>query len=598
MRWLWPTLTAVLVADALQLRGRIEKVHVLEPSDAPVAPTHRLVTAAGVVVDDATARAASAYALAEGLDVLDLVPADTPVEALLDMLRTLDPATYRGDPLAKGHGALTAVLVSADVVSRARLDSFEQLAPEDMAALAARLKGYAPRTTDVAIAPDLRAGAQPAGTRAAVLQQSVGRGLTITGFAVDLGLFAYAARTRRAGAIAAAVTRAVQPVLATGGTAVTPRDMPGRVALRAVTSLTDLPRLLAKHPRRSLADEVEAKRDEYDKLLADGLDRFFEERRPDCPVCASTNLAVRQRLVDRIQCKPGEFVLEECADCGHIFQNPPLSLEGLDFYYRDFYDGLAEDAAEGIFANIAHLYRARADMVRPYHTPTRWLDVGGGHGHFCLSAKDVWPHATFDVLDISEAIEEAERMGWVGKALRGWFTERAADLAGHYDVISMSHYLEHTRDQGAEIDAVRQVLPVGGLYLVEVPDPESLDGKVLGQYWFPWFQPQHQHFLSAGNLEKMLAARGFETLQVQRAEVHIPVDFSAAAGLYLNKLHPRVNVPWRPRPSAADRVKRAGAIAVGTPVVVAGTAADLALRPLGGRMKTSNAYRLLARKVS
>ena len=161
--------------------------------------------------------------------------------------------------------------------------------------------------------------------------------------------------------------------------------------------------------------------------------------------------------------------------------------------------------------------------------------------------------------------------------------------------IDYRHYLS---ELARKPQAVRQVLPVGGLYLVEVPDPESLDGKILGQYWFPWFQPQHQHFVSAGNLEKMLAARGFETLEVQRAEVHIPVDFSAAAGLYVNKLHPRINVPWRPRPTAADRVKRAGAMAVGAPVMVAGTAVDLALRPLGGRLQTSNAYRLLARKVS
>ena len=598
MRWLWPTLTATLVADALQLRGRVEALAVLEPADAPPAPGYRMVTAAGVTVDDATFRAAVAHAQAEGLAVLELVPHDVPAEILLDMLRTLNPKTYRGDALVKGYGALTAILVDDDVAARARLHQYEGLTPVEMAELSARLKGYAPRTTDLAIAPGLLAGPQPAGTRASILQRNVGRSMTLTGLVVDFALFAYAARTRKAGAIAAAVTRALQPVLATGGTAVEPRDMPGRVALRAVSSAIELPRVLASRPAARAADEVEARREEYDKLLADGLDRFYEERRPDCPVCSSTDLHVRQVLVDRIQCKPGEFTLEECASCGHIFQNPRLSLEGLDFYYKDFYDGLAEDAAEGIFVNIGDLYRARADMVRPYRTPTRWLDVGGGHGHFCLTAKDVWPDATFDVLDISETIEEAERMGWVGRAHRGWFTEKAPELAGQYDVISMSHYLEHTRDQGAEIDAVREVLPVGGLYLVEVPDPESLDGKVLGQYWFPWFQPQHQHFLSAGNLEKLLAARGFETLQVQRAEVHIPVDFSAAAGLYMNKLHPRINVPWRPRPTAAERVKRGAAIAAGTPVMVAGGVVDLALRPLGGRLGTSNAYRLLARKLS
>ncbi len=415
MRWLWPTLTATLVADALQLRGRVEAITVLEPADAPPAPGYRVVTAAGVTVDDATFRAAVAHAQAEGLAVLDLVPHDVPAEILLDMLRTLNPKTYRGDALVKGYGALTAIVVDDDVAARARLHQYEGLTPVEMAELSARLKGYAPRATDLAIAPGLLAGPQPAGTRASILQRNVGRSMALTGLAVDFAFFAYAARTRKAGAIAAAVTRALQPVLATGGTAVEPRDMPGRVALRAVSSAIELPRVLASRPAARVADEVEAKREEYDKLLADGLDRFYEERRPDCPVCSSTDLHVRQVLVDRIQCKPGEFTLEECASCGHIFQNPRLSLEGLDFYYKDFYDGLAEDAAEGIFVNIGDLYRARADMVRPYRTPTRWLDVGGGHGHFCLTAKDVWPDATFDVLDISETIEEAERMGWVGR---------------------------------------------------------------------------------------------------------------------------------------------------------------------------------------
>jgi ubiquinone/menaquinone biosynthesis C-methylase UbiE len=596
MRWLWPTLTAAIVADGLHLRGRVEKLTVLEAAEAPVAPGHRFITAVGVVIDDATARAASAHAAREGLDVLDLVPADLPAELLLDLLRTLDPAAYRDNVLVKGYGALTAILVSDDVVARAGVDAFENLTPREMAATTARLKTYAPRSTDLALAPELRAGALPAGTRVTVLDANVGKTMTVTGLAVDAALFVTAARTRRPWAVAAAVARASQPFVATSGTAAQPRDMPGRMALRFVSSLVELPRALAGE-RRDIDAEVEAKREEYDKLLAGGLDRFFEDRRPDCPVCGSADLHVRQRLVDRIQCKPGEFVLEECAGCGHIFQNPRLSLEGLDFYYRDFYDGLAEEAAEGVFVNTGPLYRARAEMVRPYRTPTRWLDVGGGHGHFCLAAKDVWPDATFDVLDISETIEEAERMGWVGRAHRGWFTEQAADLAGRYDVVSMSHYLEHTRDQGAEIDAVRTVLPDGGLYLVEVPDPESVDARILGQYWFPWFQPQHQHFLSVDNLRRLLADRGFETLEVERAEVHIPVDFSAAAGLYMNKLHPRIKVPWRPRPTAADRARRAAALAVGSSLVFAGGVVDVALRPLGGRLGTSNAYRLLARKV-
>ncbi|WP_231864975.1 hypothetical protein [Sorangium cellulosum] len=49
-------------------------ISVLTESDEPVAPDHRFVVARGVVVDEATRRAASAHVRRKGLAVLDLVP--------------------------------------------------------------------------------------------------------------------------------------------------------------------------------------------------------------------------------------------------------------------------------------------------------------------------------------------------------------------------------------------------------------------------------------------------------------------------------------------------------------------------------------------
>ena len=87
---------------------------------------------------------------------------------------------------------------------------------------------------------------------------------------------------------------------------------------------------------------------------------------------------------DLFQHKPGAFTLERCRGCGHVFQNPRLSLAGLDFYYKDFYDGLGEAGMEFIFGFGAQPYHDRARMVRAVATrPQRWLDVGAGHGHFC-----------------------------------------------------------------------------------------------------------------------------------------------------------------------------------------------------------------------
>jgi SAM-dependent methyltransferase len=611
MRWFWPTLTAAVVADALNLRSRVEALPVLAPAaPAPadggggggeggeVAPGHRFVTAAGVTVDDATARAACAHARAHGLDVVDLVPADLPAERLLAVVRFIDPATFRANAIANGVGALQAMLVSADVAERARVERFEGLSPAEMADLFAHLKRYAPRSTDLALAPTLRTSAsaadRPVDDMAAVLNTAA----VLGGQVGDLALLLGAARSRRPWALAAAAARVAQPLIATAGTRATPRDMPGAVPRQLVSSALGLPRTLARRRSAGEADALEAARADYAKLMAGGIERFFEPRRPDCPLCESVDLVVKVEAGDLVQCKPGTFVLEECRACGHVFQNPCLTPEGLDFYYRDFYDGAGDHLIEGAFNLIPSFYTARAEVVKGAGNPRRWLDVGGGHGHFCLAAKAVWPDTTFDGLDMSESIEEAERRGWVAAGHRGMFPELAAGLAGRYDAVSMFHYIEHTRDPGAELDAAATVLGPDGLLLIEVPDPESRVATVMGRFWSPWAQPQHLHFLTVGNLTKMLAARGFTPVTVRRAEAHIPVDFVSGATEFVNWLHPRVNVPWRPTPTVADRARRLAALAAGAPLVAAGLLADVALLPVGGRFRTSNSYRLLAVRTS
>jgi SAM-dependent methyltransferase len=346
-----------------------------------------------------------------------------------------------------------------------------------------------------------------------------------------------------------------------------------------------------------VSDPYEARRPYYQAELAAGVERFLEPRRDTCPWCGSTDLSVRLRTSDLVQRKPGRFTLEQCGTCRHIFQNPRLSPAGLDFYYRDFYDGLGQDLMDDAFNAAGRSYRGRVDMLKRFTTPRAWLDVGAGHGHFCRLAREVWPGTEFDGLDQSVSVEEAQRRGWIDHGYRGEFVALADELAGRYDVVSMHHYLEHTREPFDELDAAAKVLRAGSYLLIELPDPESSFGRVLGRWWMPWFQPQHQHMIPVRNLMQALADRGFSVVAIERGAAHQRGDLFLGLALALITVAPDPRLPWlATEPTRLRRRRHTAVWVMGRPLFVITHLLDELLHHVVRRTRGGNAYRVLARK--
>lgn len=603
-RWFWPAVTAGMVGNALRMRQRVAALKVIEPSDQPPDPTHLLVTTDGVEVDHVTACAASQHALRHGLEALDLVPADLPVERLIDLAWLTHPGRFRDDPLARGRGALSALLLTDDLAKRLGVTALSGLSQVEMLRLCARAKRYAPLASDLAVAPQLHAAARydPA-ARMPCLEASfsVAAPMVVGAHVVCLAALARGAASRRPAAWAALAAHALVPLVATWRTAVTPRDMPVRVPGRFLAASGGLVRSALAGRHRD-DDAMAALRTGYAERMraAGGLDAFFGERRTDCPMCGSDRLDLLLEVPDLNQGKPGTFRLDACAGCGHVFQNPRLTPAGLDFYYGDFYDGMGAEHTELVFGAGRPSYRGRAALVQsaavvPADEPRHWLDVGAGQGHFCLVARSIWPKATFDGLDIGAGIDEAERRGWVDRAWRGLFPDVAPSLEGRYDVVSMHHYLEHTDDPAVELDAARTVLEPGGLLLIELPDASSWLGRRLGRYWAPWLQPQHLHFLSAERLQAMLVERGFAVLECQRSEPHQPAELLLALYLVVNQVAPPVDVPWRPPSSRRARWWRALVLGSAAPLFIVAVTLDGLLAPILSRTGASNSFRVLAR---
>jgi SAM-dependent methyltransferase len=335
----------------------------------------------------------------------------------------------------------------------------------------------------------------------------------------------------------------------------------------------------------------------YDRALARGTDRFLEPSRDNCPWCGSADLRHHLTSPDVRQAKPGTFRLDRCTACGHIFQNPQLSPEGLEFYYRDAYDGVHADEADANFSTLVPFYRSRAETVRDLRpdAPRRWLDVGTGNGQFCRTARDVFPDTVFDGLDLSEGVLAGKERGWLDAGYHGNLLDRVDDLAGRYDQISMFHYLEHTREPLLELDAIAKILAPDGWLLIEQPDPECRMARLYRSGWAGWLQPEHLHMVTVGNLTAALEQRGFEVVAVQHEEAHMPLETFLLATTLLRRIGPDPDLPWRTvRSRTWARVRRLLGMALVAPLVLLAPALDKFVIPR--LLRSSHAYRVLARR--
>jgi len=340
----------------------------------------------------------------------------------------------------------------------------------------------------------------------------------------------------------------------------------------------------------------------YHAQLAVGVERFLDTRRDDCPWCGSRRLKVEIRSRELFQRKPGRFTLERCRTCGHVFQNPVLTPEGLDFYYRDFYDGRGADAADNMasYSEPANLARARlvASHAGP-DGPRSWLDIGTGWGYFAKHAATVLPHTTFDGLDRGGGVDRALERGWLTHAYReSSFPELAAQLRGRYEVISMHHYLEHTVDPRAELAAAAVALESGCLLEIEMPDVDCVLRHLFRSWWVPYFQPQHLNLIPVGNLMQALVEHGFTPLAVQQAEAHQPVEVLMALVFTMTRLAPDPDHPWLPAhpPQWRRTVHRTGWSRVFPRLVQPALKADALIGRAVAHLTHGNAYRIVARR--
>ena len=219
----------------------------------------------------------------------------------------------------------------------------------------------------------------------------------------------------------------------------------------------------------------------------------------------------------------GRASVYRCPDCGVAQMAPiPTSAELAAYYAHDYRAGGRYGSDRADIKRFPHdnlLYLNRGESVaaflklhlnrRASGTGLRVLDVGAGFGHILHALAQQYPRSErFAVETSAPCVEHLHSLGVTV------FTVPAAELLptlkNKFDLIVLSHVLEHLPDPFGTLALLRRCLVPGGVLFVEVPNVplDALTGYPE-HAWYPRTDEPHLTFLSRESLRHALESDGW-----------------------------------------------------------------------------------------
>ena len=204
-----------------------------------------------------------------------------------------------------------------------------------------------------------------------------------------------------------------------------------------------------------------------------------------------------------------------CVVCGGTRIETLASAIGERAYCLACFHGWRTDDPVYAYSNTAMCSlgtsRARLASQIDFFAPfapraARILEIGCATGELAAATREALHPARYEAIELSPA--GAQAAGRVDRL----YTEplpillESGAMASRFDMILMSHVMEHLNDPAAELEAMLRVLAPRGTVFLEVPNGAGHRRLAIDD------NRSHLHFFSASSLVRMLANAGLETI--------------------------------------------------------------------------------------
>lgn len=255
----------------------------------------------------------------------------------------------------------------------------------------------------------------------------------------------------------------------------------------------------------------------------------------NCPFCGAEGKLIHKRLKDRSMIGGTSFWnIRRCRNhsCGAAWQDPRPREEEIwkayrtyythsesrpymEWYYPHQYGYLGRVLLRILNKTLRRLQLSAKRYDFYYHglnngSPGRLLEIGCGNGGRLLGLQQLgWDIEGHDV--DSKAVEYCRTLGL---RVQSGSLEDCGFREQSYDVILMSHVIEHLHDPLGVLKRCRELLKPGGKVIISTPNIRSLGRQIYRKHWLPLDPPRHITIFSSKTLRNVLNAAGFGAVRI------------------------------------------------------------------------------------
>jgi 2-polyprenyl-3-methyl-5-hydroxy-6-metoxy-1,4-benzoquinol methylase len=225
-----------------------------------------------------------------------------------------------------------------------------------------------------------------------------------------------------------------------------------------------------------------------------------------CPLCGGIRHTVAsQRMQHGL-----DLTTVVCQECSFVFTNPLPARETYERFYREAYaDYYGHITPKPICAGVTTepaQFTAKFNLLAQKVTlsGSRLLEVGPGNGLFLWWAR----HRGCEALGVEPSPEFCSVLASAGLPyLQGVLSDVRPETHGLFDIIFMSHVLEHFYDPNEALQHCRALLKETGILAVEVPNILK-PFRSLDRYFLRYVHPSN---FSPRTLHTLLDKQGFRS---------------------------------------------------------------------------------------